>query len=162
MKLRMCLVATFLCLASSNAAADGLFIEAGPGWFRSTGAMLSLVRFDKDTSALFGQESFYEFSYASWDGKNRNRAVSIARGLRWKATPPFFWTFNGGISHVYNVTNNLGTSFQFYFRGSYGVKVGRADLSIGLIHYSNGKLLFGWNGPNDGENFATVSVGMIF
>ncbi len=162
MKLRVFLVAIFLCLAASNVAADGLFIEAGPGWFCSTGAVLSLVRFDKDTSALFGQDSFYEFTYASWDGQNRNRAVSIARGLRWKAPAPFFWTFNAGISHVYTTTNNLGTEFQFYFRGSYGVTVGKAELSLGLIHYSNGKLVFRWDGPNDGENFATVSVGLIF
>ncbi len=54
-----------LITSSSSVYADGLFVEAGPGIFYSEDTTVSLVRFQKDTSKLFGHESFYEAAYAS-------------------------------------------------------------------------------------------------
>ncbi len=151
-----------LITSSSSVYADGLFVEAGPGIFYSEDTTVSLVRFQKDTSKLFGHESFYEAAYASWNGENSNRAVSLARGLRWGDPGRAYRSADIGICHISRTTGNLGTPFQFYFRAASGMKVGGTDLSIGFIHYSNGKLVFRWHGPNRSENFLTVSIGLTF
>jgi len=39
------------------------------------------IRYQKDTSRLFDTDSFYELSYASWNGPNNNNALSFAPGL---------------------------------------------------------------------------------
>jgi hypothetical protein len=44
------------------------------------------------------------------------------------------------------------------FRIALGRRAGAFDLSLGYVHYSNGKHFFGWEGPNYGENFATIQV----
>ncbi len=157
-----CLILIIVITPSSFVCANGLFVEASPGIFFSGDTTVSLVRFQKDTSRLFGHESFYEAAYASWNGTNSNRAVSLARGLFWGDRERAYRSADLGICHISRTTDNLGTPFQFYFRAASGIKVGRADLSIGLIHYSNGKLVFRWSGPNKSENFITASIGLTF
>ncbi len=156
-----CLLIIVLAL-SSFVYADGIFVEAGPGLFNSRSTTVSLVRVQKDTSKLFRHDSFYEAAYASWNGENSNHAVSLARGLRGGDSGRAYWSADIGLCHISRTTDNLGTPFQFHIRAASGIKVGRADLSIGLIHYSNGKLLFRWSGPNKSENFLTVSAGLTF
>ncbi len=123
---------------------------------------MSLVRLQKDTSELLGRESFYEAAYASWNGANANRAVSLARGLRFGDSGRAYGSADIGLCHISRTTDNLGTPFQFYFRASAGMKVGWFDLSLGFVHYSNGKLVFQWAGPNRSENFLTGSIGVTF
>jgi hypothetical protein len=58
-------------------------------------------------------------------------------------------------------TEHLVTHLQFYFRFAYDWKIGSRDFSLGFTHVSNGKLVFGWDGPNTGENFLTLSIGLF-
>jgi hypothetical protein len=162
MKLRATLVVFFFSLYGWTACANGLFVEAGPGVFSSRDSTYTAIRYQKDTSKLFNTDSFYELSYASWNGLNNNEALSFARGLRWTGTANTYGSADVGIGHINRTTGNLGTPFQFYFRFAYGIKVGAVDFSLGFVHYSNGKLIFGWEGPNNGEDFPTFSVGMTF
>ena len=162
MKLRITLVATFFFLYSSTASANGLFVEAGPGVSSSQGSTYTAVRYQKETSKLFDTDSFYELSYASWNGPNKNNALSFARGLRWTGTANTYGSADIGVGHINRTTGNLGTPFQFYLRFAYGIKAGAFDLSLGFVHYSNGKLIFGWQGPNNGEDFPTISLGITF
>jgi hypothetical protein len=110
------------------------------------------VRYLKDTSRLFDTDSFYELSYASWNGPNNNNALSFARGLRWTGAANTYGSADVGVGHINRTTGNLGTPFQFYFRFACGTKVGSVDLSLGFVHYSNGKFIFHWQGPNNGED----------
>jgi hypothetical protein len=128
----------------------------------SQGSTYTAVRYQKETSKLFDTDSFYELTYASWNGPNNNNAISFARGLRWTGTANKYGSADIGVCHINRTTGNLGTPFQFYFRFAYGIKVGAVDLSLGFVHYSNGKLIFGWQGPNNGEDFPTFSLGMTF
>ena len=155
-------VAFFFSLYAWTACANGLFIEAGPGVNSSQGSTYTAVRYQKETSKLFDTDSFYELSYASWNGPNNNNALSFARGLRWTGTANTYDSADIGVGHINRTTGNLGTPFQFYLRFAYGIKVGTVDLSLGFIHYSNGKLIFQWQGPNNGENFPTFSLGITF
>lgn len=162
MKLRITLVAFFFSLYARTACADGLFIEVGPGVSISQGSTYMSVRYQKDTSRLFDTDSFYELSYASWNGPNNDNALSFARGLRWTGAANIYGSADVGVGHINRTTANLGTPFQFYFRFAYGIKVRAVDLSLGFIHYSNGKFIFHWQGPNNGEDFLTFSLGITF
>jgi len=162
MKLRITLVATVFFLYASIASANGLFVEAGTGVMTSQGSTYTAVRYQKETSKLFDTDSFYELSYASWNGPNENNAISFARGLRWTGKANTYGSVDIGVGHIKRTTGNLGTPFQFYLRFAYGIKVGAVDFSLGFVHYSNGKLIFGWQGPNNGEDFPTFSLGITF
>jgi hypothetical protein len=139
MKLRTTLVTFFFSLYAWTACANGLFVEAGPGVSTSQGSTYTAVRYQKDTSRLFDTDSFYELSYASWNGPNKNNALSFARGLRWTGTVNNYGSADIGVGHINRTTGNLGTPFQFYLRFAYGIKVGAFDLSMGFVHYSVGR-----------------------
>ena len=162
MKLRISLAAFLVSLYASAAFANGLYLEVGPGVMTSEGSTYTAVRFQKETSRLFNTDSFYELCYASWNGPNSNNALSFARGLRWPGPANTHASADIGIGHINRTTGNLGTPFQFYLRFAYGIKVGAFDISLGFVHYSNGKLIFGWQGPNNGEDFPTFSLGVTF
>jgi len=100
MKLRITLVAFFFSLYARTACADGLFVEAGPGVSSSQGSTYMSVRYQKDTSRLFDTDSFYELSYASWNGPNNNNALSFARGLRWTGAANTYGSADIGVGHI--------------------------------------------------------------
>jgi hypothetical protein len=157
-----CLVIILLLISAAPVLADGLFVEAGPGFYYSGDTTVMLVRYQKSASALFGHDSFYEATYASWNGPNHADAFSLARGLQWEFEDNVYVSADMGLGHISRTTGNLGTPFVLAFRFASGKRVGSADFSLGLIHYSNGKFVFGWTGPNNSENFLTCSFGMTF
>ncbi len=153
-----------LCLrpAPVHAAENGLFLESGVGYFKSLHTEAVLIRLDRETSPLFGKESFYEGFFAHWNGANHDDYPGIARGLRWRLTGDQYTSFAAGLGHIYRDTENLGMLFEFYFRLAYGIRKEHFDLSLGLIHISDGKPIFGWSGHDNGENFVTFSAGVLF
>ncbi len=115
-----------------------------------------------ETMPLFGLDSYYEFLYASWNGPDHAEAVGLARGIRLAGTADEYLSLTGGLSRISRTTSNLGQPFEFYGRLAYEKNAGRALFSMGWIHYSDAKFLFGWSGPNNSENFVTLSLGIIF
>ncbi len=97
-----------------------------------------------------------------WNGKYHADAVGLAGGIRWDGRDDRYFSAALGGCRISRKTDNLGTPFQFYIRLGAGIRTSRYDVSFGLVHISNGKLLFGWNGPNKSENFITLSVGGLF
>lgn len=162
MRLRTLLSVLLFSLVPLPVFADGLFVEAGTGLLYSTGTSATLARYQHETSTLFGHESFYEASIASWSGQARDEAIGFARGVRWKYENNVSVSSDIGAAHISRTTEHLGTPLEFYFRFSWEKRMGGAEISVGLIHYSNGKFIFGWSGPNDSENFLTLSLGMVF
>jgi len=75
------------------------------------------IRYQKDTSRLFDTDSFYELSYAFWNGPNNNNALSFARGLRWTGAANTYGSADVGVGHINRTTGNLGTPFQFFISG---------------------------------------------
>jgi hypothetical protein len=155
-------VTVMLLFPTPPASADSLSYEAGIGFYVSRTSTANLLRYQHETTPLFGFPSYYEASYASWNGPNHADAVCLARGLRWARTSDEYLSLTAGLSHINRTTSNLGQPFEIYARLAYEKSVGKALFSIGWIHYSDAKLLFGWSGPNKSENFATLSLGMIF
>lgn len=151
-----------LCRPSPSKSADGLFVETGAGFARSLNTGVILARYQKDTSPLWGYESFYEGIYARWSGENHAEDFALSRGIRLRVAEDAYYSATVGVGHISRITGNLGTPFDFYFRIAYGRKTGRYDISLGVIHISNGKPLFGWSGPDNGENFITLAVGELF
>jgi hypothetical protein len=154
----------FILLANApGTQADSLSVEAGTGFNYSKDADAVFLRYQKETSLLFGQQSFYEASYGHWSGQNRNSAMGLARGIRlpWSEERNYV-SGEAGLSYVDRTTDNLGTHYQLLFRVALGHRIGAFDLSLGYVHYSNGKFFFGWHGPNYGENFVTVQAGVEF
>jgi len=146
----------------SPATADGLFIEGGPGIIQSMSSSVVLARYQKDGMPLFGYDGFYEGIYAYWNGSNHAVDVAIARGLRWKLKGDGYFSTALGVGYMDRETDNLGTHFEFYIRLALGRRTGRYDLSLGYVHISNGKLILGWHGADNGENFITLSMGGLF
>ncbi len=149
------------CLPA-EASADGIFVEGGPGFMQSMSTNIVLLRYQKDTSPLFGKSSFYEGAYAYWNGNNHAQDVSLARGLRWTFEKDRYFSTALGAGYLDRETGNLGTHFEFYIRFAVGVRTDQYDFSLGYIHISNGKLFLGWKGPDNGENFVTISMGGLF
>ncbi len=145
-----------------SASADSLSYEAGIGFYASEGTTAYLLRYRHETRPLFRLSSYYEASYASWNGPDHSEAIALARGIRWERTADDYLSLTVGLSHISRTTNNLGQPFEFYGRLAYEKKIGRALLSIGWIHYSDAKFIFGWSGPNKSENFGTLSLGVLF
>jgi hypothetical protein len=151
----------FLC-PFQPASAYSLSYEAGIGFYFSTGTNTYLLHYRHETVPLFGLSSYYEGSYASWNGPDHAEAACLARGIRWPRTDNEYASLTIGLSYISRLTSNLGQPFEFYGRLAYEKKVGKVIFSIGWIHYSDAKFLFGWSGPNNSENFATISCGAIF
>jgi hypothetical protein len=144
------------------ASADSLSYEAGLGFYFSTSSNMYILRYRHETVPLFGFSSYYEASYASWDGRNHSEAIALARGIRWERTADEYLSLTTGLSHISRTTLNLGQPFEFYGRLAYEKNVGKALFSIGWIHYSDAKFIFHWSGPNISENFWTFSIGVLF
>ncbi len=160
-KLRL-FIALALLVPALPASGESLFYEFGAGFYFSSGTTVNLLRYRHETNPLFGFSSYYEASYASWNGPNHADALAIARGIRWKRTEDENVNVALGLGHISRTTENLGQPFEFYIRLGYDKSVGKALFSLGWIHYSDGKFIFGWSGPNNSENFATFSVGLSF
>jgi len=161
-RLGLLIVTPALFFLPAAAAAAGLFVEGGEGFYRSHNTEAVLIRYQLEASKLFDQESFYEASYAYWNGSNHDTALSIARGIRWERTEHDALSLTVGLGHIDRTTSNLGQPFEFYGHLAYDKPLGPALFSVGLIHYSDAKFLFRWPGPNNGENFLTLSLGMNF
>lgn len=66
-----------------------------------------------------------------------------------------------GFAGIQNVPRTLGTSFEF--RSTAGVRW-NADsyiIHLRLTHFSNARKVFGFRGPNLGENFLTLNIQWI-
>lgn len=158
-----------LLLRPEAATAGGFFLESGPGIIHSRGSVAVFLRYQRDAPALFGQAGFYEASYGWWSGANRNEALALARGLLWPAGEHSYLSFEAGLGLVRAKTKNLDTPLEILLRGAYGLRAGRFDISLGFTHFSNGKKVFrsihpSWwdRGPNFGEYFPTIQVGVAF
>lgn len=73
-----------------------------------------------------------------------------------------YFSASGGLGYVARKTDYLGTHPQFLWRLAFGNRFGNYDLSIAQVHYSNGKKIFGWDGPNRGQDFLTLQLGREF
>ncbi len=154
--------AVSLLFPTLSASADSLSYEAGVGFYFSEGTTAYLLRYQHEAAPLFGLNSYYEASYASWNGPDHNEAFGLALGIRWPKTADEYLSLTTGLSRISRTTSNLGQLFEFYGRLAYEKNVGKAHFSIGWIHYSDAKFLFGWSGPNKSENFLTLSIGLLF
>jgi len=160
-KLALVAVITFFVRVLPASADDSLSYEAGKGFYFSHSANANIFRYRHELDPLFGLSSFFEASYASWNGPDHSDAAALARGIRWGAIDRYL-SFTMGLSYISRTTGNLGQPFEFYLRMAYEKSFGKALFSLGWIHYSDGKFIFGWSGPNNSENFATISLGLLF
>ncbi len=155
----MVIIGVFL---GASAWADDLFVEGGVGLFKSANSTALMLRYQRDTSRIFAYPSYWEAVAAYWDNDTRATAVGIARGVAWnRRNRESYATTSFGLVLINRTTEHLGTRWQFYIRASYDFKHWDRRFSIGAVHFSNGKAVFGWDGPNSGENFLTLSVGLF-
>jgi len=154
--------AIMLLFPALPASADSLSYEAGVGFYFSSGTTVNLLRYQHEARPLFGYSGYYEAMYTSWNGPDNAKAIGLARGIRLATTDNQYLSLTGGLSHINRTTSNLGQPFEFYGRVTYVMHVDKAIFSIGYVHFSSGKFFFGWSGPNYGENFVTLSIGMSF
>ena len=149
-------------LTPSHAFANKLSIEGGPGIFKSLYSYAVFLRYQRDTSALFDYPSYYEAVGSYWTNDCHAAAFGIARAVEWrKENKNHYFSTSFGLMGVSRTTEHLGTNFQFYFRAAYNMKLDGREASLGLVHVSNGKAVFGWDGPNSGENFLTLAVDLF-
>jgi len=152
----------FLFLYPQTTRADMLSVETGRGFHRSSHSEIFTLRYHWDAPDLLGLPGHYEALLSGWNGKRRASAVGLARSARWHWSDPWYLSGSAGIAYLDRTTDNLGTRYQMAFHLALGRTFGRWDLSAGYAHFSNGKLLFNWDGPNNGENFITIRLGHLF
>jgi hypothetical protein len=162
MKNLLIIAAITLLFPALPASADSLSYDAGLGFYYSSGTTLNLLRYQHEARPLFGYSGYYEVMFASWNGPDNAKAVGLARGIRLATFEDQYLSLTGGLSHITRTTSNLGQPFEFYGRVAYVIHTGKAIFSIGYVHFSSGKFFFQWSGPNYGENFVTLSLGMSF
>lgn len=155
-------IAAGILLCAPLVQADRLALGAGFGNIYSQDAAAAFLRYQRPAATLAGRDSFYEVSAASWNGSSHNNAIGVARGMRWPAGSKSYLSAELGAGAVSRLTDRLGTHGQFFFHGAYVQRFGPYDLAIGETHYSNGKTVFRWRGPNKGENFLTLQLGREF
>jgi Lipid A 3-O-deacylase (PagL) len=143
--------------------ADGVFLEGGLGFYKSSDSQAVFLRYQKESSPLFGIDSYYDAAIATWNGQNHNDAVIITKGIRIDLVKKTYFGFEAGGAYLERTTDNLGTRLQFAFRFVLGLKVEAFDLGFCYNHFSNGKGIFNWTStPNYGENFFTLQLGYVF
>lgn len=150
----------FAALCHTVFAGD-FFLQAGAGVGKSFKESEIGIRYQHDTSRLFGLPSYYEVAYLYWNNDSRAHGLGVARSLVWSNSGSRSFDASLGLMGINRTTDHLGTKVQLYFRFSYAFTVDDRNLSIDLIHLSNGKILFGWDGPNSGENFIAASIGLF-
>ena len=154
-------VAIILFLPASAFAGD-LFLETGPGVFKSLDSLAVLLRYQKEAPPMFGYPGHYEAVGVYWSNSNHAVGYGLAREIVWnKVKKNDFFSTSLGLMGVTRTTDHLGTLFQFYVRVAYNVAIWDRDVSLGLVHISNGKWVLGWRGHNTGENFITLSVALF-
>ncbi len=164
MRIRIALVFIVLLanmLLSAPAFADNLFVDYGLGFMHSSGSQFLELRYQHDTSKLFGKPSFYEWLVDYWTNDFSSTGFGVVRGVRWTRGTEHYLSTSFGIMGISHTTKHLGTRYQFHFRLAYNFKAAGSNLAFAFTHISNGKLLFGWDGPNMGENFISLSVGFF-
>ena len=139
-----------------------LAVEAGPGISHSSDGNMLGIRYEADWVPVEQMMSFVDLSASTWSGDAENTSVGAALGLRYGLPRDNYLSASMGLAYVANETENLGTNGQFLFRFALGHRYERYDFSIGYTHYSNGKGLFGWDGPNRGDDFITLQLGYHF
>lgn len=157
-------VGVYLWPASALSNANLLGVEIGTGFNESHGIEAVILRYRREAAPLLGRESFWDFSLAAWNGPYRNQAVGAGRGLRFHVREHTAFSASGGLAYITEARkdNHLSTHLQLVFRLAAEYRLGGTELSLAAVHYSNGRSLFGWNGPNTGENFATLQLAREF
>jgi hypothetical protein len=103
-----------LLFPALSAAANSLSYEAGIGSYFSRSTTAYLLRYQHETKPLFSLDSYFEASYASWNGPDHAAAIGLARGIRWARTADECLSLTTGLSHMSRTTSNLGQPFEFY------------------------------------------------
>lgn len=153
-----------LCLLSLPQPLLGgtVSVGAGPGFWFSHSSNAIFLRYEHEAALLFDQNSFWAATAVAWDGPNSAEAIGVSRGLRWPFGDVWHADAEFGLNWISDTTDNLGTPVQALLRAAVIRKFDSLDVSLGVIHYSNAKWLFGWSGPNNGENFLVLGVGWRF
>lgn len=137
-----------------------LGLQTGEGFHHSVRTEPLFIRYQR-SSPIFGIDGYYEAVIGGWNGPNGVFTVGIGRGLR-ISFDPLYVAASAGLSYISDTTKNLGTPMEFNFHVAAGRRYESLDISIGYVHYSNGKYFFGWSGPNYGENFFSLMAGVWF
>lgn len=148
-------------LIDAPARADLFALERGRGNHNSRGSNATFLRYQHDMRPLWGTMGFVEFAGGVWDGNYENRTVGGGGGLRYTLTERGYVSAAAGPAYVTDRTDHLGTHLQFQWRLALGWRIGRVDLALAQIHYSNGKSIFRWEGANVGDNFLTLQIGYL-
>lgn len=149
-----------LLAANSLARAEELSIALGGGNLRSHGEA-AFVAWRRPAASLLGSASYAELALGAWSGPDGNEAVTLSRGVRVPVAAHYF-SASLGLGYVAERTERLGTHLQFVARLAFSRPLGDYELAIAQRHYSNGQLLFGWSGPNRGENFLGLELARRF
>lgn len=144
---------TLLLLLPSLLRADLIGIDVGRGNHNSRDSTAVFFRYVRDLRLWERMPLYGEFLAGRWDGAYENQSFSLGLGLRYPLPDNWSLGASGGIGYVHERNNHLGTHPQFVFRFGINYRFGKNELSLAQRHYSNGKGLFQWDGPNVGENF---------
>jgi hypothetical protein len=148
-----------LLVCFSATTAERIAVELGQGIHNNrhdSGALFARYIGDTSTQMLVGH-NFYEWSLGAWDGRYRNNAVGLALGTRGQWNP-YHLDASIGAAYLEHKTGLSGTHQQFIVRVGGGIALDNLEINIFATHYSNGKVLFGWDGPNAGYDFITLQL----
>lgn len=125
----------------------------------------TLGRIPKDGSSQFSSLSitgdgivFPELSLGTFQ-RDRDPSFfgSASLGLR---LPISRFALKGtfGCAGIYNVPRTLGTNFEFKSTLGANWAFNNLDINLEFIHFSNARKVFGFRGPNSGEDFLVFGL----
>ncbi len=150
-----------LILLPSVAHADLIGIDIGRGNHNTrniTGSTAVFFRYVHDLKPWHDMPLYGEFLAGRWDGSHENQSFSLGLGTRYPLSERWSLGGSAGVGYVHERNSHLGTHPQFVFRFGVNYRVGKTEFSLTQRHYSNGKGLFQWEGPNVGENFLMLGL----
>lgn len=152
--MKMTLVGLCLFIASTTATAQRVEGYGGVSG-RGTGHIVGFSVSEK--KILFPEVGIGFFHHDNGSAT----FVSLRGGVR-TATKGFFGEGIFGITFLTMPTTTLGTNLEFHTTLSVGWTFRRVTLKTGFTHFSNARRVFGFRGPNLGENFYVAGIGYDF
>ncbi len=160
MILRLLLI--LLALLPTALHADLVGIDVGRGNHNSKNSSAAFIRYVRELPAWQNMPLYGEFLAGRWDGAHENQSFSLGLGTRYPLSERWSLGGSAGVGYVHERNSHLGTHPQFVFRFGVNYRIGKTELSLTQRHYSNGKGLFQWEGPNVGENFIMFGIAWEF
>lgn len=165
MKIRKGVLRILACVAvcsvmfASRIYGATLFVEGGrfENIFVRPGAQATI-----DMISIEGEGALFPVASAGIFARGEEEVFFCSLGVGAKRSVGERWYVSAKVASAFidHETERLGTNLQFHLGLFAGFEKSGVNVRIGIQHLSNGSNVFGTTGPNIGEDFITIGIGV--